>query len=139
VTIADFGGAQEHGVTFSSGDAGRAVHALAEIGGLIESGRFSLPVAQTYPSGEAPALGRLAALDADLPVEVAGAQLDRRCGSGLQAVIWVVMQVPTGVSLILVDDDLQRATPSVIRRSRAPVGYYSWDVPPSTASSDPVV
>ena len=49
VTIADFGGAQEHGVRFSSGDAGRAVHALAEIGELIESGRFSLPVAQTFP------------------------------------------------------------------------------------------
>lgn len=48
VTIADFGGAQEHGVTFSSGDAGRAVHALGEIGELIESGRFSLPVAQTF-------------------------------------------------------------------------------------------
>jgi hypothetical protein len=46
VTIADFAGAQEHGVTFSSSDAGRAVHALAEIGELIESGRFSLPVAQ---------------------------------------------------------------------------------------------
>jgi len=52
VTIADFGGAQEHGVTFSSGDAGRAVHALAEIGELIESGRFSLPVAQTFPLAE---------------------------------------------------------------------------------------
>jgi len=51
VTIADFAGAQEHGVTFSSGDAGRAVHALAEIGELIESGRFSLPVAQTFPLG----------------------------------------------------------------------------------------
>ena len=49
VTIADFGGAQEHGVRFSSGDAGRAIHALAEIGELIESGRFSLPVAQTFP------------------------------------------------------------------------------------------
>ena len=49
MTIADFGGAQEHGVTFSSGDGGRAVHALAEIGELIESGRFSLPVAQTFP------------------------------------------------------------------------------------------
>jgi NADPH:quinone reductase-like Zn-dependent oxidoreductase len=49
VTIADFGGAQEHGVRFSSGDAGRAVHALAEIGELIESGRFSLPVAQAFP------------------------------------------------------------------------------------------
>ena len=52
VTIADFGGAQEHGVRFSSGDAGRAVHALAEIGELIESGRFSLPVAQTFPLAE---------------------------------------------------------------------------------------
>jgi NADPH:quinone reductase-like Zn-dependent oxidoreductase len=49
VTIADFAGAQEHGVRFSSGDAGRAVHALAGIGELIESGRFSLPVAQTFP------------------------------------------------------------------------------------------
>jgi NADPH:quinone reductase-like Zn-dependent oxidoreductase len=52
VTIADFAGAQEHGVTFSSGDSGRAVHALAEIGELIESGRFSLPVAQIFPLAE---------------------------------------------------------------------------------------
>ncbi|MGX7680767.1 NADP-dependent oxidoreductase [Jatrophihabitans sp. DSM 45814] len=53
VTIADFAGAQEHGVTFSRGDdAGRAVHAIAEIGELIESGRFSLPVAQTFPLAE---------------------------------------------------------------------------------------
>ena len=52
VTIADFVGAQEHGVTFSSGDDGRALHALAEIGELIESGRFSLPVAQTFPLAE---------------------------------------------------------------------------------------
>jgi NADPH:quinone reductase-like Zn-dependent oxidoreductase len=49
VTIGDFGGAQEHGVTLSSGDTGRAVHALAEIGELTESGRFSPPVAQTFP------------------------------------------------------------------------------------------
>lgn len=52
VTIADFGGAQEYGVMFSRGDAGRAVHALAEIGDLIESGRFSIPVAQTFPLAE---------------------------------------------------------------------------------------
>jgi NADPH:quinone reductase-like Zn-dependent oxidoreductase len=49
VTIADFAGAREHGVRFSSGDTGRALHALADIGELIESGRFSLPVAQTFP------------------------------------------------------------------------------------------
>jgi NADPH:quinone reductase-like Zn-dependent oxidoreductase len=48
LTIADFGGAQEYGVRFSRRDGGRAVHALAEIGELIESGRFSLPVAQTF-------------------------------------------------------------------------------------------
>ena len=52
VTIADFGGAQKYEVTFSSGDAGRAFHALAEIGELIESGRFSLAVAQTFPLAE---------------------------------------------------------------------------------------
>ena len=52
VTLADFAGAREHGVRFSSGDAGRAVHALGEIGELIESGRFSLPVAQTFPLAE---------------------------------------------------------------------------------------
>jgi NADPH:quinone reductase-like Zn-dependent oxidoreductase len=49
ITIADFPGAQEHGVRFSRGDTGRAVGALTDIGPLIESGRFSLPVAQTFP------------------------------------------------------------------------------------------
>src|SRR4051794_944535 len=39
---------------------------------------------QCYPSGEAPAIGRVVALDAGLGVEVAGVQVDRRCGSGLQ-------------------------------------------------------
>jgi NADPH:quinone reductase-like Zn-dependent oxidoreductase len=52
VTIADFAGAQKYGVRFSRGDTGRAVHALAEIGELVESGRFSLPVAQTFPLAE---------------------------------------------------------------------------------------
>jgi NADPH:quinone reductase-like Zn-dependent oxidoreductase len=52
VTIADFAGALEHGVRFSRGDAGRAVHVLSEIGELIESGRFSLPVGQAFPLAE---------------------------------------------------------------------------------------
>ena len=49
ITIADFDGAQQYGVRFSRGDAGRALYALAQIGDLIESGRFSLPVGQTFP------------------------------------------------------------------------------------------
>jgi acetyl-CoA C-acetyltransferase len=57
---------------------------------------------QCYPSGEAPAIGRVAALDAGLPVEVPGLQLDRRCGSGLQAVMLGCMQVQTGaVDLVI--------------------------------------
>lgn len=49
VTLADFDGARRHGVTFSTGDAGRALHVLDEIGELIESGRFSLRVGRTFP------------------------------------------------------------------------------------------
>ena len=52
VTIADFAGAREHGVRFSSGDDGRALHALAEIGELVESGRFALPAGRTFPLAE---------------------------------------------------------------------------------------
>ena len=54
--------------------------------------------AQCYPSMDAPALGRVAALDAGLPDTVGGLQIDRRCGSGLQAVIYAVLQVMSGGS-----------------------------------------
>ena len=49
-----------------------------------------------YPSGEAPAIGRVVALDAGLPITVPGMQIDRRCGSGLQAVIQACLQVASG-------------------------------------------
>ena len=50
VTTADYTGAQETGVRFSGGmGTKRAIHALADIVPLIESGRFSVPVAQTFP------------------------------------------------------------------------------------------
>jgi acetyl-CoA C-acetyltransferase len=53
---------------------------------------------QCYASGEAPAIGRVAALDAGLGVDVPGLQIDRRCGSGLQAVIYGCLQVQTGAA-----------------------------------------
>jgi acetyl-CoA C-acetyltransferase len=53
---------------------------------------------QCYPNGEAPAIGRVAALDAGLPVEVPGLQVDRRCGSALQAVLYGCMQVQSGAA-----------------------------------------
>ncbi|SDC30653.1 acetyl-CoA C-acetyltransferase [Actinokineospora iranica] len=62
--------------------------------GVIEDVVFG----QCHPNAEAPALGRVAALDAGLPVTVPGVQVDRRCGSGLQAVIDAAMRVQTGVN-----------------------------------------
>ena len=53
---------------------------------------------QCYPNGEAPAIGRIASLDAGLGIGVPGLQIDRRCGSGLQAVIDAAMRVQTGVA-----------------------------------------
>lgn len=50
------------------------------------------------PSGESPAIGRVAFLDAGFPVSVPGLQIDRRCGSGLQAIINAAMQIQTGAS-----------------------------------------
>jgi NADPH:quinone reductase-like Zn-dependent oxidoreductase len=49
VTLADIDGAKLYGVRFSNGYQGHAFHALAEIGALIEAGRFWLPVERTYP------------------------------------------------------------------------------------------
>ena len=53
VTLADFEGAEKHGVHFSNGFAdGHGFHALAEVGALIEAGRFWLPVDRTFPLAE---------------------------------------------------------------------------------------
>ena len=51
---------------------------------------------------EAPAIGRVAALAAGLPVEVPGFQVDRRCGSGLLAICTAAMQVQTGVADVVI-------------------------------------
>ena len=58
--------------------------------------------AQGYPSGEAPCIGRWVALAADLPLHVSGTQIDRRCGSGLQAVANAAMMVQTGVADVVI-------------------------------------
>jgi NADPH:quinone reductase-like Zn-dependent oxidoreductase len=59
VTVADFAGARQYRVRFSRGEDGRALHAIADIGELIESGRFALPAVQTFPLGEIAAAHRV--------------------------------------------------------------------------------
>jgi acetyl-CoA C-acetyltransferase len=72
-----------------------------------------------YPSGEAPAIGRVVALDAGLPVTVPGLQIDRRCGSGLQAVIQACLQVASGDNDVVVAGGVE---------SMSNVAFYSTDM-----------
>lgn len=77
------------------------LHALVERG-LDPERVDDVVLGHCYPSGEAPAIGRVAALDAGWPVTVGGVQVDRRCGSGLQAVLDAAMRVQTGAAEVVV-------------------------------------
>lgn len=69
---------------------------LAARTGLRDGDVDDVILGNCTPTGEAPAIGRVAALDAGLGIGAAGLQVDRRCASGLQAVLYAVMQVTTG-------------------------------------------
>ncbi|SEQ73469.1 acetyl-CoA C-acetyltransferase [Thalassovita taeanensis] len=89
--------------SLSAHELGAAIlRGLVERSGLDPASVDDVIFAQCYPSMDAPALGRVAALDAGFPVEVGGLQLDRRCGSGLQAIINATMQVATGASDVVI-------------------------------------
>jgi acetyl-CoA C-acetyltransferase len=82
--------------------AAAVLRALVERAGISPGDVDDVLFGQCYPNGEAPAIGRVAALDAGFPIEVPGLQLDRRCGSGLQAAMYAAMQVQTGVSDLVI-------------------------------------
>lgn len=82
--------------------AATVIEALLDRTGVDPDRIDDVLLGQCYPSGEAPAIGRVAALDAGLPVTVPGLQLDRRCGSGLQAVLDAAMRVQTGVADVVI-------------------------------------
>jgi acetyl-CoA C-acetyltransferase len=58
--------------------------------------------AQSYANSEAPCIGRWAALNAGLPIDVPGLQIDRRCGGGLQAVVTAAMMVQSGAADVVI-------------------------------------
>jgi acetyl-CoA C-acetyltransferase len=74
---------------------------------------------QGYGNGEAPAIGQWSWLAAGLPLEVPGYQLDRRCGSGLQAIVNAAMMVQTGMSDVVVAGGVE---------SMSNVEHYSTDI-----------
>lgn len=73
-----------------------ALKGLLERTGVSPESVQDVILGHCYPSSEAPAIGRVVALDAGLPVTVPGMQVDRRCGSGLQAVIQACLQIVCG-------------------------------------------
>lgn len=78
------------------------LRALVERTGLGEGDVDDVILGNGYPNGEAPAIGRIAALDTGLGTGVPGLQIDRRCGSGLQAVLYAAGQIATGAARVVV-------------------------------------
>jgi len=96
-----------------------ALKGLLERTGIEPAAVEDVILGHCYPSSEAPAIGRVVALDAGLPVTVPGMQVDRRCGSGLQAVIQACLQVANG------DNDIVIAGGA---ESMSNVTFYSTDM-----------
>lgn len=74
------------------------IRAVVERSGVDPQRIDDVVLAQSYANSEAPCIGRWAALAADLPIEVPGSQVDRRCGGGLQAIANAAMMVQTGAA-----------------------------------------
>jgi acetyl-CoA C-acetyltransferase len=96
-----------------------ALQGLLDRTGIAPDAVQDVILGHCYPSSEAPAIGRVVALDAGLPVTVPGMQVDRRCGSGLQAVIQACLQVANGDNDIVVAGGAE---------SMSNVTFYSTDM-----------
>jgi acetyl-CoA C-acetyltransferase len=98
--IGRFGGSLK---TLSAAELGTiALTGLLQRTGIDAAVVDDVVLGHCYASAEAPAIGRVVALDAGLPISVPGMQVDRRCGSGLQSVLQAAMQVRAGVSDVVV-------------------------------------
>ena len=99
--------------------ATRVVSEILDRTGLPGEAVGDVLLANCYPTMDAPAIGRVVALNAGLPVTAGGLQIDRRCGSGLQAVIYAAMTVATGGADIIIAGGAESM-------SRAP--FYSSEI-----------
>ena len=89
--------------TIPAGELGAVIiRALVERSRIDPERIDDVVFSQGYGNGEAPAIGRWSAMAAGLPISVPGYQLDRRCGSGLQAVIDAAMMVQTGAADVVI-------------------------------------
>ncbi|MFX0539739.1 acetyl-CoA C-acetyltransferase [Ornithinimicrobium sp. Y1847] len=88
--------------TLTAADLGsQLLTALLERTGLQDGQVDDVIIGNANPSGEIPALGRILALNCGLD-GAPGMQLDRRCGSGLQAVLTAATQIQAGASDLII-------------------------------------
>lgn len=115
--VGKFGGSL---APLTAGQLGATIlKALVERTGIDPASVDDVIFAQGYGSGEAPCIGHWSWLLAGLPEDVPGYQLDRRCGSGLQAIVNAAMMVQTGVSDMVVAGGCE---------SMSNVEHYSTDL-----------
>ena len=115
--VGSFGGALKD---VSAAELGSTVIKAALERASLEPDRIDeVILGHGYASGEEPAIGRLCALKAGLPIEVPGYQLDRRCSSGLQAILNASMMVQTGNADVVIAGGVE---------SMSRVEFYSTDM-----------
>ncbi len=115
--VGKFGGSLS---SMTAGELGAVIlKALMERTKIDPSRVDDVVFSQGYGNGEAPSIGHWSWLAAGLPIEVPGYQLDRRCGSGLQAVVNAAMMVQTGMSDVVVAGGVE---------SMSNVEHYSTDI-----------
>ncbi|MBM6592239.1 acetyl-CoA C-acetyltransferase [Brevibacterium sp. RIT 803] len=95
------------------------VNAVLDSSGVDPERIEEVVFAQSYANSEVPCVGRWVALQAGLPIHVAGMQLDRRCGSGLQAIATAAMMVQTGAATAVIAGGVE---------SMSNIEYYSTDM-----------
>ena len=106
--------------SITAGDLGAVIlKALVARTGIEPEQIDDVVFAQGYGNGEAPCIARWSALAAGLPISTPGYQLDRRCGSGLQAVIDAAMMVQTGAADVVVAGGVE---------SMSNAEYYTTDM-----------
>lgn len=105
---------------FSAGDLGGIIlKALIDRTGIDPARVDDVIFAQGYPNGEAPCIARWSLLRADFPISVPGYSLDRRCGSGLQAIVDAAMMIQTGAADVVIAGGCE---------SMSNVEYYTTDM-----------
>lgn len=115
--VGKFGGSL---ASLTAGDLGAVILKALIERTKVDPGRVDDVVfSQGYGNGEAPCIGHWSWLAAGLPLEVPGYQLDRRCGSGLQAIANAAMMVQTGMSDVVVAGGVE---------SMSNVEHYSTDI-----------